>query len=79
MDRAKPEATTSAAPRPREHRPAAQAGGAARGGRPAAPPARRNRLLGLVLAGIAALAFVTCVTLAVLVHYAETHHMLASL
>jgi hypothetical protein len=39
----------------------------------------RNRALGLVLAGVAATGFATVMMLAVVVHYAEVHHLLATL
>jgi heme A synthase len=49
-----------------------------------APPAnrplrRRNRLLALLLGSVAVLGFVTVLSLAVLLHYAEAHHLLAGL
>jgi hypothetical protein len=39
----------------------------------------RNRVLATLLAGVAALGFTTVISLAVLLHYAETHHLLANL
>jgi hypothetical protein len=45
------------------------------------PPSRRrqNRRLATVLAGIALCAFVTVISLALVLHYAEAHHLLANL
>jgi hypothetical protein len=48
------------------------------------PPAKRslrrqNRLLALVLGSVAVLGFATVLSLAVLLHYAEVHHLLANL
>ncbi|MFZ3238780.1 MAG: hypothetical protein WA417_15185 [Stellaceae bacterium] len=48
------------------------------------PPAKRslrrqNRLLALVLGSVAVLGFATVLSLAVLLHYAEAHHLLANL
>ena len=40
---------------------------------------RRNRMLAMLLAGVAAIGFATVLTLAVLLHYAEAHHLLANL
>lgn len=50
----------------------------------AEPPARtalrqRNRMLAAALAGIAAAMLVVVVTLAVMFHYAEAHHVIAAL
>jgi hypothetical protein len=39
----------------------------------------RNRALATLLAGIAALGFITVMSLAVLLHYAEANHLLANL
>jgi hypothetical protein len=39
----------------------------------------RNRVLATLLAGIAALGFITVMSLAGLLHYAEAHHLLANL
>jgi hypothetical protein len=36
-------------------------------------------MLALLLAGVAAIGFATVLTLAVLLHYAEAHHLLANL
>jgi hypothetical protein len=44
--------------------------------RPAAVPRHRNQFLGIVLAVVAVLVFVTAIALAILFHYAETHHAL---
>lgn len=40
---------------------------------------QRNRQLAAVLAGVAAAVFVTVVSLALMFHYAEAHHLLAQL
>lgn len=40
---------------------------------------RQNRLLALLLAGVAFFGFVTVLSLALLLHYAEAHHSLANL
>lgn len=40
---------------------------------------RRNKMLAMLLAGVAAIGFATVLTLAVLLHYAEAHHLLANL
>jgi hypothetical protein len=40
---------------------------------------RRNRMLAMLLAGVAAFSFAAVLTLAVLLHYAEAHHLLANL
>ena len=40
---------------------------------------RRNRMLAIQLAGVAAFGFATVLTLALLLHYAEAHHLLANL
>jgi hypothetical protein len=49
---------------------------------PAVPPAsalsRRNRLLGVVLASVAAAMLAAVVAVAVLLHYAEAHHALSN-
>lgn len=46
---------------------------------PQTVPHRRNQLLAVVLVGVAATLFVTVLGLVILLHYAETHHMLAAL
>jgi hypothetical protein len=43
------------------------------------PSRRRNRMLAVLLASVAASAFTTVIILAELVHYAEAHHLLSSL
>jgi hypothetical protein len=40
---------------------------------------RQNRLLAFLLGSVAALGFATVLSLAVLLHYAEAHHLLAGL
>jgi hypothetical protein len=40
-------------------------------------PRRQNRLLALLPAGVAALGFVTVLSLALLLHYAEANHLFA--
>ena len=40
---------------------------------------RQNRLLAFLLASVAGLGFATVLSLAVLLHYAEAHHLLAGL
>ncbi|HUC10383.1 MAG TPA: hypothetical protein VL985_08150 [Stellaceae bacterium] len=40
---------------------------------------RRNRMLAMLLAGVAASGLAAVFTLAVLLHYAEAHHLLANL
>jgi hypothetical protein len=42
-------------------------------------PLRRNRMLAMALVSVAASVFAMVVTLVVLFHYAETHHLLANL
>ena len=42
-------------------------------------PTQRNRLLAFTLASVAVLVLVTAVTLVILIHYAEVHHMLTTL
>ncbi|HEV2100644.1 MAG TPA: hypothetical protein VGR45_17195 [Stellaceae bacterium] len=39
---------------------------------------KQNRLLALLLAGIAALALCAAITVAVLLHYAELHHLFSN-
>jgi hypothetical protein len=40
---------------------------------------RQNQLLALLLAGVALFGFVTVFSLVLLLHYVETHHLLANL
>jgi hypothetical protein len=42
-------------------------------------PRRKNRVLALALASVAVLALVTAVTVTILIHYVEVHHLLAAL
>lgn len=47
--------------------------------RPASPLQRRNRLLALLLTGVGLFGFVTVLSLAMLLHYAEANHLFANL
>jgi hypothetical protein len=40
---------------------------------------RKNRVLGMLLASLAGLVLVAAISLAVLLHYVEAHHLIAKL
>jgi hypothetical protein len=47
--------------------------------RPPRVPRERNRVLGILLASVASCVFTLVVTLVILFHYAEVHHLFAKL
>jgi len=71
---------TAALPRDEKRTVATASATADRPVRRAAPVSRQgNRTLAATLASVAALVFLTAVALAILIHYAEVHHILAQL